>query len=104
LANAEQKVYGSTEDNATEGNQEDGQEGLLESDDEECDMCHRHEWQFKQHRKGDMDSVDGTEEGVGIVKRKSKICAKSILEHLRKYPCTPLTNVFNTLQWICSYK
>jgi hypothetical protein len=47
-----------------------------------------------------MDFVDGTEEGVRVVKRKSKICAQSILEHLRKYPYTPLTNVVNTLQWL----
>jgi hypothetical protein len=27
------------------------------TDDEECDICHRHEWQFKQqHIKGYMDS------------------------------------------------
>jgi hypothetical protein len=49
LANAKQKVYGSTEDNATEGDQADGQEGLFESDDEEYNICHKHEWQFKQH-------------------------------------------------------
>jgi glucan phosphorylase len=101
LANAKQKNYGSTEDTATEGDQTDGQEGLLESDDEEYNIFNRHEWQFKQqHRKGYMDFVDGTEEGVGVAKRKSKICAQSILEHLRKYPCTPLTNVVNTVQWL----
>jgi hypothetical protein len=47
-----------------------------------------------------MDFVDGAGEGVRVVKRKSKICAQSILEHLRKYPYTPLTNVVNTLQWL----
>jgi hypothetical protein len=54
----------------------------------------------QQYRKGNMEFVDGTEKRVGVAKRKPKLCAQSILKHLRKYPSTPLTNVVNTLQWL----
>jgi hypothetical protein len=78
--------------------------GLLEGNNKNCNICHRHKWESEQqHRKGNMDTVDGIEEGIRTTKHEPKVYAKTILEqwsptflcqqaHLRVYERVAGTN------------
>jgi hypothetical protein len=54
LANAKEKMYGTTQNNFTESRMTDGEERLLQDSNEDFDICQGHERKSEQHPKAKL--------------------------------------------------